>query len=117
MILKGNQRTGAADLATHLSNEYDNTRVEIVQLRGVVADDLHGALAEFTGIARATRCKQPLYSLAINPADGSLWEQEHGAREARRRHRHAARHQCTSVEEFAVHPSPLLRRRGEIAAT
>ena len=69
MILKGNQRTGAADLATHLSNEYDNTRVEIAQLRGVVADDLHGALAEFAGIARATRCKQPLYSLAINPAE------------------------------------------------
>ncbi|MBY0224615.1 MAG: relaxase/mobilization nuclease domain-containing protein [Hyphomicrobium sp.] len=75
MILKGNQRTGAADLATHLSNEYDNTRVEIAQLRGVVADDLHGALAEFAGIARATRCKQPLYSLAINPAEPLSREQ------------------------------------------
>lgn len=68
MILKGNQRTGAADLATHLSNEYDNERVEIAQLRGTVAGDLHGALADFAGMAKATRCKQPLYSLAINPA-------------------------------------------------
>jgi hypothetical protein len=75
MILKGNQRTGAADLATHLSNEYDNTRVELAEIRGTVADDLHGALADFAGIARATRCKKPLYSLAINPAEPLSREQ------------------------------------------
>lgn len=68
MILKGNQRTGAADLATHLSNEYDNERIEIAQLRGVAAGDLHGALGEFAALARATRCRQPLYSLSISPA-------------------------------------------------
>lgn len=68
MILKGNQRAGAADLATHLSNEYDNERVEITQVRGTVADDLHGAFAEIEAIASGTRCKEPLYSLAINPS-------------------------------------------------
>ena len=67
MILKGNQRAGAADLATHLSNEYDNARVEVAQVRGLVADDLHGAFAEIEAVASGTRCKQPLYSLAINP--------------------------------------------------
>lgn len=67
MILKGNQRAGAADLATHLSNEYDNARVEIAQVRGLVADDLHGAFAEIEAVASGTRCKQPFYSLAINP--------------------------------------------------
>lgn len=68
MILKGNQRAGAADLATHLSNEYDNARIEIAQVRGTVADDLHGAFAEIEAIASGTRCKEPLYSLAINPS-------------------------------------------------
>lgn len=68
MILKGNQRAGAADLATHLSNEYDNERIEIAQVRGTVADDLHGAFAEIEAVASGTRCKEPLYSLAINPA-------------------------------------------------
>jgi len=68
MILKGNQRAGAADLATHLSNEYDNERVEIAQVRGTVADDLHGAFAEIEAVASGTRCKKPLYSLAINPS-------------------------------------------------
>lgn len=68
MILKGNQRAGAADLATHLSNEYDNERIEIAQVRGTVADDLHGTLAEIEAIASGTRCKEPLYSLAINPS-------------------------------------------------
>ncbi|CAH1666213.1 Relaxase [Hyphomicrobiales bacterium] len=68
MILKGNQRAGGADLATHLSNEYDNERIEIAQVRGTVANDLHGALAEIEAVASGTRCKEPLYSLAINPA-------------------------------------------------
>lgn len=68
MILKGNQRAGAADLATHLSNEYDNERIEIAQVRGTVADDLHGAFAEIEAVAAGTRCKEPLYSLAINPS-------------------------------------------------
>lgn len=68
MILKGNQRAGAADLATHLSNAYDNERIEIAEVRGTVADDLNGALAEIEAVAAGTRCREPLYSLAINPS-------------------------------------------------
>ena len=75
MILKGSQRAGAADLATHLSNEYDNERIEIAQVRGTVERDLHGAFAEFEAIAAGTRCKEPLYSLAINPASPLSREQ------------------------------------------
>ncbi len=75
MILKGNQRAGAADLATHLSNEYDNERIEIAQVRGTVERDLHGAFAEFEAVAAGTRCKEPLYSLAINPASPLSREQ------------------------------------------
>ena len=67
MILKGNQRSGGIDLATHLLNSFDNDTVEIDQIRGTVARDLLGAFSEFEAIAGGTACKQPLYSLSINP--------------------------------------------------
>lgn len=67
MILKGSQRAGGTDLALHLMNEYDNERVELAEVRGTVADDLYGALAEADAIAAGTRCKKHLYSLSINP--------------------------------------------------
>jgi len=36
MILKGSQRANGADLAVHLSNEFDNERVEIAEVYGTV---------------------------------------------------------------------------------
>lgn len=68
MILKGNARGGGADLALHLMNAFDNERVEVGQVRGTVAEDLHGAFGEYEAIAAGTRCKKPLYSLSINPS-------------------------------------------------
>jgi hypothetical protein len=68
MILKGSQRAGGRDLATHLSNEYDNERIEVASVRGTVADDLHGAFAEYEAVAAGTRARKPLYSLSINPS-------------------------------------------------
>lgn len=68
MILKGNQRAGGDDLATHLMNEFDNDLVEVGQIRGTVAEHLHGAFAEYEAHAAGTRCKEPLYSLSINPS-------------------------------------------------
>ena len=68
MILKGSQRSGGADLATHLLNAHDNDTVEVAQIRGTTADDLHGAFAEFAAFATGTRCTKYLYSLSINPS-------------------------------------------------
>jgi hypothetical protein len=68
MILKGSQRGGGADLALHLMNAFDNERIEVGQVRGTVADDLHGAFGEYEAVAAGTRCKKPLYSLSINPS-------------------------------------------------
>lgn len=68
MILKGNQRAGACDLATHLLNAADNQHIEIAQITGAIADDLHGAFAEFEAVAIGTMCMQALYSLSINPS-------------------------------------------------
>jgi hypothetical protein len=67
MIPKGNQRGGGQQLATHLLNSYDNDSVEIVDLRGVIAQDLHGAFAEWYAESKATKCVKYLYSLSINP--------------------------------------------------
>ena len=67
MILKGSQRAGARALCAHLLNERDNDHVALCQLRGFVARDLNGALAESYAISRATQCKQFLFSLSLNP--------------------------------------------------
>jgi MobA/VirD2-like, nuclease domain len=67
MIPKGNQRGGGQQLATHLLNERDNERVDVVEVRGAVAQDLHGAFAEWYGQSKGTRCRKYLYPLSINP--------------------------------------------------
>lgn len=82
MILKGNARSGGSDLATHLLNAYDNERVELADLRGTIADDLHGAFAEVEAIASGTKTKKPLYSLSVNPSEPLTREQYFEAIEA-----------------------------------
>ena len=68
MIPFGSQRASGQDLATHLQNAQDNERLEVAQVRGAVARDLHGAFAEWEAQAHTlTRCTNYLYSLSINP--------------------------------------------------
>lgn len=67
MILKGSQRAGAKQLASHLLNRRDNDQVTVLELRGFVADDLSGALHEAYAVSKATRCEQFLFSLSLNP--------------------------------------------------
>lgn len=68
MIPYASQRGGGQDLATHLMNAHDNESLELVDVRGAVARDLHGAFAEWEAQAKAlTRCHQYLCSLSINP--------------------------------------------------
>jgi len=70
MILNGNQRGGAKDLAVHLLKP-NNDHVQVHELRGFVSDDLLGAFTESYAISRGTRCKQFLYSLSLNPPEGA----------------------------------------------
>ena len=67
MIPKASQRGGGQQLATHLLNAIDNERVEILDLRGSIANDLHGAFAEWEAAATGTKCRKYLYSLSVNP--------------------------------------------------
>ena len=69
MILNGNQRGNAKDLALHLMKA-ENERVEIHELRGFMSHDLMGALGELYAVSRATRCDQFMYSLSLNPPKG-----------------------------------------------
>ena len=66
MILKGNQRGGAKDLALHLMKD-ENDHVEVYELRGFAARNLMGALNEVYAISRGTKSTQFLYSLSLNP--------------------------------------------------
>jgi hypothetical protein len=67
MILHGNQRAGAANLATHLMNDRDNDHVQVHEIRGCVSETLPGALQEMDAISRGTRCKQFMFSVSLNP--------------------------------------------------
>ncbi len=67
MILHGNTRGGAKQLALHLMNAEDNEYVELHDLKGFAANDVQGAFREVQAIARGTRCKQFLYSLSLSP--------------------------------------------------
>lgn len=62
MILVGNQRGGAKDLALHLLKQ-ENEHVEVHEVRGFASNNLMAALNEAHAISRATRCKQFLFSL------------------------------------------------------
>lgn len=66
MILVGNQRGGARDLARHLLKD-ENERVTVHDIRGFAANDLLGAFQESHAISRGTKCKQHLFSLSLNP--------------------------------------------------
>ncbi len=46
MILEGNQRGGAKQMAKHLLNAKDNEHVEVHEVSGFVSDNVHGALRE-----------------------------------------------------------------------
>ncbi|MES9822810.1 MAG: relaxase/mobilization nuclease domain-containing protein [Candidatus Thiodiazotropha endolucinida] len=68
MIPFASQRGLGQDLATHLLNAHDNEMVELAEVSGAIAGDLHGAFAEWEAQAHAlTRCENYLYSLSVNP--------------------------------------------------
>ncbi len=81
MIPKASQRGGGKDLATHLLNAFDNELVEVAEVTGAIAPDLHGAFAEWEAIATGlTKCRNYLYSLSVNPdlGQGQLSRAQYG---------------------------------------
>ncbi len=66
MILIGNQRGGANNLADHLMKE-ENEHIEVHEIRGFMSQTVKGALNEIYAISRGTQCNQFMYSLSFNP--------------------------------------------------
>ena len=66
MILVGNQRGGAKDLALHLLKD-ENESVVVHDIRGFASGNLVSALLESYAISRGTKCRQHLFSLSLNP--------------------------------------------------
>ena len=68
MVIKGGSVAGAARFAAHLQRTDTNERRnELIELRGVAATDLRGALREMEAVALACpNCQKPLYQASIN---------------------------------------------------
>lgn len=67
MILKASQRGGAKQLGLHLLRTDENEHVEVHEIRGFVSEDLIGALKEAQAVSKGTKCKQPFFSVSLNP--------------------------------------------------
>jgi hypothetical protein len=70
MIVRGQSRTGWKSLADHLMKTEKNERVEVLQVRGTISEDLHESLEEMEALAVGTRCKRVLYHASFSPAPG-----------------------------------------------
>jgi len=68
MILEGNARGGAKNLALHLMKE-ENDHVTIHELRGFMSDRLVPALNEIHAVSRGTKASKFLFSLSLNPPE------------------------------------------------
>ena len=64
MILHGNQRGGASDLALHLLKD-ENEHVEVHELRGFVSDNLVSALNEVYAVSRGIDTKIIFENIAL----------------------------------------------------
>ncbi|WP_306257383.1 AAA family ATPase [Pararhizobium sp. IMCC21322] len=69
MILKGNERGGAVQLARHLLNTRENEHVRVHEISGFVSDDLTEALTEAYAVSRGTKCKNFMFSLVLSPPE------------------------------------------------
>lgn len=77
MIIKGTSCAGAKRLAVHLTRTDTNERAEVKDIRGVVAEDLLGALREMEAVAAGTRATKPFYHGSINTrADERLTDEQ-----------------------------------------
>ena len=67
MIAKGGSTSGGDRLTNHLERLDTNERMEVKEIRGVVADDMRGALREMEAVAAgAPRVQKPFYHASIN---------------------------------------------------
>lgn len=66
MVIKGNARGGGAELARHLQRTDTNERMSVLEVRGVAALDIDGALREMEIVSAGARTAKPFYHASIN---------------------------------------------------
>jgi len=69
MIINGGSRCNARFFARHLSNEDENERVTLCDIRYLAAQNVTDALHEMEVVAIGTFCKNFFYHANINPLD------------------------------------------------
>jgi hypothetical protein len=68
MIIKGGRAGNVAFWSSHLLRTDTNDRAAVIEQRGVLADDLRGALREMQAVASGSRCNDDfMYQANINP--------------------------------------------------
>jgi Relaxase/Mobilisation nuclease domain len=67
MIIKGQSRSRNRQLSAHLLRKDQNESVRLYEVRGTVAGDVEGALAEMEARGAAAASKRPLYHASISP--------------------------------------------------
>lgn len=72
MIIEGNQRGGARQLARHLMNTQDNEHVEVHEISGFMSDSVMGAFDEIHAVSRGTKCRQFMFSVSLNPPQDAI---------------------------------------------
>jgi MobA/VirD2-like, nuclease domain len=77
VVIKGKSVAGARRLAVHLMRTDTNERAEVKEVRGVVAEDLRGALLEMEAVGAGARTSKSFYHGNINTrADERLTDEQ-----------------------------------------
>jgi hypothetical protein len=77
VVIKGKSVAGARRLAVHLQRTDTNERAEVKEVRGVVSEDLRGALLEMEAVGAGARTSKPFYHANINSrADERLTDEQ-----------------------------------------
>ena len=72
MVIKGGSRRNIGFWSGHLEDAKKNDRVELIEKRGVAADDLRGMMREMLENSELTRCKNFMYIASFNPTEGEV---------------------------------------------
>jgi hypothetical protein len=77
VVIKGKSVAGARRLTAHLTHRDTNERVQVLEIRGVVAEDLRGALLEMEAVSAGARTTKPFYHGSINtPAEERMTDEQ-----------------------------------------
>lgn len=75
MIIKGKIRANGKQLGSYLLTPGENERINVVEVRGTISENVVGACEEMEAVAVCTKAQKPLYHASINtPASERMTE-------------------------------------------